>query len=99
MGPQCVLEEYVEDNYYARFNTRSYHLLRETHYNARLDVNNARMEVKSQQSHWGLKSKSRAPGHSVCLKSMSRTTTMQGLTLAATCITASEKHILMLDST
>ena len=39
---------------------------------------------------------SRAPGHSACLKSMSRTMTMEGLTLAA--ITAAEKRTLMLDS-
>ena len=33
---------------------------------------------------------SRAPGHSVCLKSMLMTVTMQGLTLEA--IIAAEKH-------
>ena len=41
--------------------------------------------------------RSRVPGHSACLKSMSRTITMQGLTLAA--IIATEKRTLMLDST
>ena len=32
-----VLEEYVKGNYYARFDTHSYHYCRETHFNARLD--------------------------------------------------------------
>ena len=140
---KCVLEEYVEDNYYARSDTRSYHHYRETHFNARLDVKswqshwsaksrsrapghsaclksyvkdnyyarfdthsyhrfrethlNARLDVKSWQSHWSMKSRSRAPGHSACLKSISRTITRQGLTLAA--ITTTEKRTLMLDST
>ena len=57
---------------------------------------NARLNVKSRQSHSSAISGSNAPGHSVCLKSMSRTITMQGLTLAA--ITASQKHTLMQDS-
>ena len=35
----CVLEEYVKDNYYARFHTHSY---RELHFNSRLDVNFAK---------------------------------------------------------
>ena len=35
---QCVLEKYVEDNYYARLDTHSYHRVRETHFNSRLDV-------------------------------------------------------------
>ena len=39
MLEEYVLEEYVEDNYYARFDTPSYHHYRETHFNARLDVN------------------------------------------------------------
>ena len=34
-----MLEEYVEDNYYARFETHSYHRYREMHFNARLDLN------------------------------------------------------------
>ena len=49
------------------------------------------------QSHWSVKSRSMATGHSACLKSMSRTNTMQGLTFAA--ITATEKQTLMIDST
>ena len=34
-----MVEENVEDNYYARFDTWSYHSYRETHCNARLDFN------------------------------------------------------------
>ena len=44
------------------------------------NINNARLNVKSQQSHSSAKSGSKAPGHSACLKSMSGTITMQGLT-------------------
>ena len=33
-----MLEKYVEDNYYGRFDTHSYHRHREIHFNARLDV-------------------------------------------------------------
>ena len=61
--------------------THSYHRYREMHLIARLDVKSSR---------------SRASGHSVCLKSMSWTITMQCLTHAA--ITASQKHTLMLES-
>ena len=68
--------------------TRSYHRFKETHINARFDDNNASLDVKSQQSN--SISRSRAPSHSGCLKSMSRTITMQGLTFTA--ITASEKR-------
>ena len=50
---------------------------RETHLTTKLELNNARLDVKSQQSHSSTKSRSRAP--SACLKSMSRTITMQGL--------------------
>ena len=77
------------------YEDRIYDCFRETHFNARLDgdVNNARLDIKSK--HSSAKSRSRTPGHSACLKSMSRTIAMQGLALAA--ITASEKHILMLD--
>ena len=52
-------------------------------------------DVKSLQSHSSMKSRSRVSRLSACLKSMSRTITMQGLTLIA--ITASEKYTLMLD--
>ena len=52
-------------------------------FNGTLDLNNARLHVKSQQSHPSMKSRSRALGHSDCLRSISRTITMQGLTLAA----------------
>ena len=41
--------------------------------------------------------RSRTPGHSVCLKKMSRTIAMQGLTLTAT--TTTEKRTVMLDAT
>ena len=51
-----MFEEYVEDNYYARFDTSSYHRFRETHLNSRLDENNARLDIKSQQSHSSVKS-------------------------------------------
>ena len=78
-----MLEGYVEGNNYARFDTHSYHSYRKTHFNARLD--------------WSAKSRSRAPGVSAYLKSMPRTISIQGLTLAA--ITAAEQRTLMLDST
>ena len=42
--------------YYARFDICSYYCFRETHFNARLEVNNARLDVKSQQSHSSVKS-------------------------------------------
>ena len=77
-------------SYYTRYDTHSYLRFRETHFNARLTV-------KSWQSCLSVQSRSRALSHSVCLKSMSRTITIQGLTQAA--ISASEKPILMLDST
>ena len=54
---------------------------------ARLDVNNARLDIKNKVTR--AKSRSRTLGHSVCMKSISRTTTMQSLTLTA--ITVSEK--------
>ena len=75
------------NNYWARFDTHSYHCFRETHFNARLDI-------KSWQSHSSMKSRSKALSHSACLKSIPRTITVQGLTFAA--ITAAEKHTLML---
>ena len=84
-----MLADDVKYNYYARFDHLSYHRYEETHFNARLNV-------KSEQSHSSVKSRSRPPGHSACLKSMSRTITMQGMTLAS--MSALEKHTLMLDS-
>ena len=65
-----MLEDYVEDNYYERFDTHSYYPFREGHFNARFDV-------KSQQSYSSAKSRSKAPGHSASLKNMSKTITMQ----------------------
>ena len=39
---------------------------------------NARVDVKLQQTHWSMKCRSRAAGHSACLKGMLWTITMQG---------------------
>ena len=61
--------------------------VRETHFNARLDMNNARLDIKSRQSHSSTKSRSRALGHYASLKTISWTITMQGLTLAAIIVT------------
>ena len=59
-----MLEDYVANNYYARFDTCSYHHFWETHFNAK--------------SQWSAKSRSRALGPSACLKSMLRTITKHG---------------------
>ena len=75
----CLKCEYVEVNYYARFDTHSYHRFRDIHFTARLDVNNARRRKIMAKSS-STKCRSRALVHSACLKSMSRTITMQGLT-------------------
>ena len=53
--------------------------------------------TKNNDGHWSAKSRSRTLGHNACLKSMSRTITVQGLTLAA--IIAAENGTLLLDST
>ena len=66
----CVLEWCVKDNYYASFDTCSYHSCRE------IDLN-ARGGVKLRQSYWSVKCRSRAPNHSVCLKRMLRTIALQ----------------------
>ena len=71
-----MLEVYVKENYYARFDTRYYQRFKETHFNARFDV-------KSWQSHWSAKSTLTTLGHSARLKIMSMTITMKGLTLTA----------------
>ena len=77
-----MLKEYVQHNYsYARFDNYSYHCCRETHFSSRLYI--------IFDSQWSVKCRSRALCHGVCLKSMSRTITMQGIILAA--ITAAEK--------
>ena len=65
-------------------------LQRNTLNNAGLDLNNARLNVKSGQSHSSMKSRSRALVHSA------RKIITQGLTLPA--MTASEKCTWMLDS-
>ena len=62
-------EKCVKDNYFARFDTLSYHRFRDMQ---------------------------GPPGHNVCLKSMSRTITLQILTLAASPL---HSNTLMLDST
>ena len=91
-----MLVEYVEDNYYARLDTHSYHRFRETHFNARLNVNNAGLNEKSN-SPFCAKSRSRALGHSACFKSILRTIILQDLTLTA--FNVSEKSTYMQDST
>ena len=55
-----MLEEYVKDNYYARFHYPSYHRYRERHFSILLDV-------KFYQSQWSVKYRSRFLGHGVCL--------------------------------
>ena len=37
-GSWCVLEEYVKDNYYARFSDPSYHRYRQRHFKILLDI-------------------------------------------------------------
>ena len=66
-----MLEQYVEDDYCARFDTHSYHSFTETHFNARLDIKYDKVTR--------VKSRPKALGHSVCLKSISRKVTIQGL--------------------
>ena len=51
-----MLEKYIEDNYYARFDTHSYRCFREIHLNARLSVNvdgrtDERTEIQTPMSH------------------------------------------------
>ena len=75
---------------YARFHTHSHRCCREMYFNSRLDI-------KFGQSQWSVKSRSRAPGQGSCLKSVSRTITMQGFILTAN--TAAKKLALFLDST
>ena len=83
------LEVCVKDNYYARFHTHSYHCCREMHFISRLDLKFYRLDIKFGQSQWSVKYRSMVPGHGACLKSMSRTITMQVFILPAT--TAAEK--------
>ena len=79
-----MIEEYVKDNYYARFDIRSCHCYWETHFNDRLDF-------ESWQSYWNAKSRSKAPDDNAYLKIMLLAISMQGLTLTG--IVASEKQI------
>ena len=69
---RCVLEWYVKDNYYARFQTP-----------AITDVEKTKLRRKIFQSQWTVKYRSRVLGQGACLKGMSRTITMQGFRLAA----------------
>ena len=75
---------------YARFHTHSHRCCREMYFNSRHDI-------KFGQSQWSVKSRSRDPGQGACLKSVSRTITMQGFILTAN--TAAKKLTLFLDST
>ena len=59
-GSWCVLVEYVEDNYHARFHDPKYHMYRERHFSNLLDV-------KFRQSQWSVKYRSRVSGHGACL--------------------------------
>ena len=78
----------VKDNYNARFRTPSYQCCREMYLISRLDIN---------FSQWSVKCRSGEPVHDVCLKSVSRTITMQAFIPTAT--TVAEKCTLFLDST
>ena len=55
-------EEYVKDNYYARFHTHSYHCCIEMHFTSRREVN--------FDSHLSVKYRSKAAGHGACPKSI-----------------------------
>ena len=50
-GLWCVLVEFVQDNYYARFYDPSYHRYRERHFSILLD--------KKSDSQWSVKCRSR----------------------------------------
>ena len=58
-GHSACWNGYDMNNYYARFDTHSYHSCRETDFNASVDI-------KLGQSHWSVKCRSRTPGHSAC---------------------------------
>ena len=79
----------VKDNYNARFRTPSYQCCREMYLISRLNIN--------FDSQWSVKCRSGEPVHDVCLKSVSRTMTMQAFIPTAT--TVAEKCTLFLDST
>ena len=55
------------------------------------------LDIKFGQSEWSMKCRSWANGHGACLKSVSRTITMQGFILTAN--TAAKKLTLFLDLT
>ena len=77
-----MLEEYVNDNYYARSTLAAINDAEKT----KLRSN---FEVKNLQSQWIAKYRLRALGQGACLKGISRAITMQGFTLMA--ITDAEK--------
>ena len=79
-------------NDYARFHIPSYHYCREMSFISRLDTNFLDSSAKFWQSRWSVNLKSRAPGIGACLKSVSKTITMQNFILPA--ITAAEKSTL-----
>ena len=63
-------------------------------FNARLNVKSARLDVKSQQSHSSMKSRSRVLGRSACLKSIWRTTrAVRGSDYSPTAALSEEKYI------
>ena len=84
-GFRCLFEECVKDNYYARFHNPIYHCCNELYFKTR---------CKFWQSQWSVKWRSRALGLGACLKSVSRTITVQGFILPD--ITAAEKSTLTL---
>ena len=61
-GSWFMHEEYLEDNYNARFHTHSYHCCSKTHLSSRLEEN--------FDSHWSIKCKSKAAVHGACSKSI-----------------------------
>ena len=81
-GSRCLLQECVKDKYYARFHLHSYHCCREMNFISRLDVNfldstqNIDKSVERELKFKGT-------GQGSCLKSVSRTITMQGFILTA----------------
>ena len=66
-----MLEGHIKDNYYASFHTAGIN-----------DAEKTKLPQENQQSQWTVKYRSRTPGQGACLKGISRTITMQGLTLA-----------------
>ena len=84
----CMLENYVNDNYYARFHTAFTAAV-----TCVLVLDLTLILTKSGS----VKCRSNAVGHGACLKSIRRTITMHGFILTA--IIAAEKYTLVLDLT